>query len=36
MAERNKYKIAFSTSYGHCEFNQMRFELKNAPTIFNV
>jgi len=34
MNEKNKNKIAFSTPYGHYEFNRMPFGLTNAPATF--
>ncbi|KMQ82059.1 enzymatic polyprotein endonuclease reverse, partial [Lasius niger] len=36
MAEQDKNKTAFSTLYGHYEFNRMLFGLKNAPAIDEI
>jgi len=34
MHEEHRNKTAFSTPYGHFEFNRMPFGLKNAPATF--
>jgi len=34
MDQSDKYKTAFSTRYGHFEYNCMPFGLKNAPVTF--
>jgi len=34
MQEEYKKKTAFSTPYGHFEYNRMSFGLKNAPATF--
>jgi len=34
VSERDRHKTAFSTPYGHYEFNRMLFGLKNAPATF--
>ena len=34
IAKQDRYKIAFAVPFGHCEWNVMPFELKNAPSEF--
>ena len=34
ISEKDKYKIAFTTPFGHYEWNVMSFGLKNAPSEF--
>ena len=34
ISESDKYKTAFTTPFGHCEWNVMPFDLKNAPSEF--
>ena len=34
MSENDRYKIAFTTHFGHYEWNVMSFGLKNAPSEF--
>jgi len=34
MEKEDALKTAFFTPYGHYQFNQMPFGLKNAPAIF--
>ena len=34
IAEENRYKIAFTTPFGHCEWNVMFFGLKNTFAEF--
>ena len=34
ISEDDKYKTAFTTPFGHCEWNVMPFGLKNAPSEF--
>jgi hypothetical protein len=34
--EKDRYKTAFTVPFGHYEWNVMTFELKNAPSEFQI
>ena len=34
IEETDRYKTAFTVPFGHCEWNVMPFDLKNAPSDF--